>query len=62
MAADTKTDGKTDELKGKAQEAWGDVTGDEDKQAEGKANQAKGHTKQAVGQVQDAFDDVTDDK
>lgn len=62
MAADTKTEGKTDELKGKAQEAWGNVTGDEDEKAKGKGNQVKGHAKQAAGQVKDALDDAIDDR
>ena len=46
-STETKTEGKTDELKGKAQETWGKVTNDEDTEAQGKANQVKGHAKQA---------------
>jgi uncharacterized protein YjbJ (UPF0337 family) len=57
MAADTKTEEKPDELKGKAQEAWGNLTGDEDEKAKG--NQVKGHAERAAGQVKDALKDAT---
>jgi uncharacterized protein YjbJ (UPF0337 family) len=33
--SDDKAEGTGDDLKGKAQETWGRVTGDEDKQVEG---------------------------
>lgn len=59
-ASDTKAHGTGDDVKGKAQETWGKITGDENDQAEGKATQAKGHVKQAVGNVEDAVDDVKD--
>lgn len=60
MAADTKTQGKADELKGKAQETWGNITGDDEEKAKGKGTQVKGHAEQAAGQVKDALDDATD--
>lgn len=58
-STEAKTEGKSDELKGKAQEVWGNVTEDDDTKAEGQGNQAKGHAKQAWGNVQDAVDKVT---
>ncbi len=59
-STETKTEGKTDEMKGKAREAWGNVTGNEDQQAKGQKDQVKGHAKQAIGEVQNAWDKATD--
>ena len=58
--ADTTTRGQADDLKGKAQETWGNLTGDDDEKAKGKGNQVKGHAEKAAGQIKDAFDDATD--
>jgi uncharacterized protein YjbJ (UPF0337 family) len=44
-----------EELKGKGKETHGDVTDDEDLQAEGRAQEAKGSMKQAGEKVKDAF-------
>lgn len=44
-----------EELKGKGKETLGDVTDDEDLQAEGRAQEAKGSMKQAGEKVKDAF-------
>ncbi len=44
-----------DELKGKAKEAAGDATDNEQMQAEGKADQVKGNVKQAGEKVKDIF-------
>jgi uncharacterized protein YjbJ (UPF0337 family) len=56
------TEGKGDELKGKAKEAAGNVTGDEELQARGQSEQSKSKikqagqkVKQAAGKVKDAF-------
>jgi uncharacterized protein YjbJ (UPF0337 family) len=57
MSADDKVDNKAEELKGKAKEAVGDATGNEQWQAEGKADQAKGNLKQAAEKVKDVFKD-----
>jgi uncharacterized protein YjbJ (UPF0337 family) len=51
--------GKGEELKGRAQEAVGDLTGNEDQQAEGQANQGAGKFDQAKGDVKNAVDDLT---
>jgi uncharacterized protein YjbJ (UPF0337 family) len=56
--------GKSDDLKGRAKEAAGDLTGDKDLQREGKADQAKGSIKDKVTDaknwVEDKVDEVTD--
>ena len=49
MATEDKAAHKATELKGKAKEAVGDVTDDQDLQAEGQADQAEGNVKQAAG-------------
>lgn len=58
---DNKAQGTMDELKGKAQEAMGKVTGDEEQEAKGKGTQAGGEIRQGVGNVQDAADNLTKD-
>ncbi len=44
-----------DDLKGRAKEAAGDLTDDEDLQREGKVDQGKGKVKDAVDNVADKF-------
>jgi uncharacterized protein YjbJ (UPF0337 family) len=55
MGADDKLDAKTDELAGKAKEAVGRATDDDELQAEGRADQAGADLKQAAEKVKDAF-------
>lgn len=59
-----KAGGMMDELKGKAKQVAGDVTGDKSMKAEGMADEAKGEAKQAVAdgrkKLGDAIDDATD--
>ncbi|HWH28614.1 MAG TPA: CsbD family protein [Mycobacteriales bacterium] len=55
MGTDEKLDNKAQELGGKGKEALGKATGNEQWQAEGKADQAKGNLKQAGEKVKDAF-------
>jgi uncharacterized protein YjbJ (UPF0337 family) len=55
MGADDKISNKAEELKGRAKEAVGDATGNEQWQAEGRAERAKGDIKQAAEKVKDAF-------
>jgi uncharacterized protein YjbJ (UPF0337 family) len=50
-------DGKTDDLKGRAKEAAGDLTDDQGLKNEGKVDRATGSAKDAVG---DAGDKVKD--
>jgi uncharacterized protein YjbJ (UPF0337 family) len=52
-------EGKFDELKGKAKEALGEATDDEQTESEGKLDQAKGNAKQAWEKAKDAVDDAT---
>jgi uncharacterized protein YjbJ (UPF0337 family) len=49
-----QTQNKAEELKGLAEEAAGRVTGDEDLEAQGQADQAKANLKQAAQRVKDA--------
>jgi uncharacterized protein YjbJ (UPF0337 family) len=52
--------GKTDEYKGRAKEALGDLTDDERLQREGKADQAAGKVKQAAEDVKDKVEDAVE--
>ena len=60
MATDDKMRDKAQSAKGRAKEAIGKATGNEQWQAEGKADQAKGNLKQAGEKVKDAVKGVTD--
>jgi len=53
-----KISNKAEELGGKAKEAAGSATGDEQLQAEGQADQAKAGLKGAVENVKDAAKDL----
>jgi len=55
MGTDDKLRNEGQDLKGKAKEAWGDATDDEQLEAEGKTDQAKSDLKQAGEKVKDAF-------
>lgn len=55
MGADEKFSNKADEMKGRAKEAVGDATDNEQWQAEGRAERAKANIKQAGEKVKDAF-------
>ena len=48
----------TDELKGRAKEAVGDLTDDEDLKREGKVDRAAGAVKDKVGDAADKVKDV----
>lgn len=58
MSASDKIDNKAEELKGKAKEAVGNATDDDQLTAEGKADQGKSQLKQAGEKVKDAARDV----
>lgn len=47
-------------MKGRAREAYGDLTGNEDQQAQGQAEQAQGKGEKVVGDVKNAVSDITD--
>lgn len=57
-------DANTDDLKGRAKEAVGDLTDNQDLKNEGKTDRASGKLKQAVdkveGKAKDLIDDVKD--
>jgi uncharacterized protein YjbJ (UPF0337 family) len=55
MSTSDKMDNKTENLKGKAKETYGDVTGNDDKKAEGQVDQKKSDLKQAGEKVKDVF-------
>jgi uncharacterized protein YjbJ (UPF0337 family) len=55
VAADDKTQNKTEGLVGKGKESLGKVTGDDEMKNEGKAEQSKADLKQAGEKVKDAF-------
>lgn len=48
-----------DELKGRAKEAAGDVTGNEDLEREGKVDRAEGKAKKAIDKARDKLKDIT---
>ena len=54
-------EGKTDELKGRAKEAAGDLTDNKDLQREGKADKTAGKAKQKVEDAKDWVEDKIDD-
>jgi uncharacterized protein YjbJ (UPF0337 family) len=55
MGAHEKVSNKIDDAAGKAKEAVGRVSGDDDTRAEGKPDQAKSSLKDAGEKVKDAF-------
>ena len=55
MAMDDKTKNTGEKLKGKAKEATGAATDDEDLRERGRAEQSKADLKQAGEKVKDAF-------
>ena len=57
MSAIDKMKNKAQELRGDAKEKYGDATGDESLQAEGKKDQSAGNVKQAGEKIKDAFRD-----
>jgi uncharacterized protein YjbJ (UPF0337 family) len=55
MSTEDKANNKGEELKGKVKEGVGQATGNEDLEAEGKADQISGNLKDAGEKVKDAF-------
>ena len=57
-------EGKGDQVKGRAKQAWGDVTNDERVHDEGVADEASGNVQEGFGKarrkVGEAIDDVAD--
>lgn len=55
MGVSDKFENAAEKAKGKGKEALGDMTDDEEMEAEGKADQTKANLKQAGENVKDAF-------
>jgi uncharacterized protein YjbJ (UPF0337 family) len=55
MSAADKIENAAEDLAGKAKEAIGNITGDEDKKAEGQDDQTKAAAKKAGENVKDIF-------
>jgi len=55
MSASDKIQNAAEDLKGKAKEALGNITNDDSKVAEGKADQASASAKKASENVKDVF-------
>jgi uncharacterized protein YjbJ (UPF0337 family) len=53
-------DGNAKETKGKVETTIGDVTGNDNKKAEGKTDEDKGKTQKAVGKAEEKVDRVVD--
>jgi uncharacterized protein YjbJ (UPF0337 family) len=57
-------DGKTDQVKGRAKQAWGDVTNNERVHDEGVADETAGNVQEGFGKarrkVGDTLDDIAD--
>ncbi len=55
MSGIDKAKNKAEELQGQGKESLGRATGDQDMEAEGKADQASGNLKQAGEKIKDVF-------
>ncbi len=60
MSLEERAKAAADNVSGKAQEAWGEVTGDPMHKAEGKAKQAGAEVRNAKEDVKDAVKDHID--
>jgi uncharacterized protein YjbJ (UPF0337 family) len=60
-----ETDGKMDQVKGKAKQAWGDITDNERLHDEGVADEASGNVQEGVGRarrkVGETIEDIGED-
>lgn len=52
--------GEADKVKGRAKQAVGDLTGDDELEHEGERDEAAGKVKEAVDKVKDGVDDAVD--
>ncbi|WP_327151103.1 CsbD family protein [Nocardia sp. NBC_01329] len=60
MGVHDKFENKAEELKGRAKEATGAATGDDDLKTEGKADQASAAIKQGGEKIKDKANEITD--
>jgi uncharacterized protein YjbJ (UPF0337 family) len=59
--AQDRAKGTIDELKGRGKSAWGNVTGDQQMQAEGEADKLKGKVERGIGDLKDKAEDFKAD-
>jgi len=52
--------GKKDQMKGRAKEALGSLTGDKDLQSEGTVDRRAGETKEKLGHANEKIDEIVD--
>ena len=55
-----RIEGGLDQAKGRAKDAWGGLTGDEQTQAEGKVDQAQGGLQEKLADAKDKINDFLD--
>jgi len=60
MGIDEKIRNATEKVTGAAKEKWGEMTDDEEKKVEGRADQSKADLKQSGEHIKDAADDTKD--
>lgn len=60
MSIEDRFDAARDDVKGKTKEGVGKLTGDEQKEAEGKFDQIKSDVKEGVADVKDKAKDIAD--
>jgi uncharacterized protein YjbJ (UPF0337 family) len=53
-----RIEGTVDEIKGRGKSALGELTGDDQKRAEGQADQTEGKVKKGMADVKDKVDDA----
>ena len=56
-----RMEGTVDEMKGRAKQAWGDITDDQRMKGEGMVDEAEGRARQAMGDIKDKIEDVRED-
>jgi uncharacterized protein YjbJ (UPF0337 family) len=56
-----RAEGTIEEMKGKAEQAWGDLSDDDRAKAEGMIDEAKGKAQQVLGDLKGKGDDLKDD-
>ena len=52
--------GKSEQMKGQAEEAVGELTGNKDLKAEGRADRNAGEAKEAIGKAEEKVDEAID--
>ena len=53
-----RIEGSVDDLKGRGKSAWGELADDDERRAEGDADQAAGAAKKGLANVKDKVDDA----